>query len=155
MTFKNSIHDHLTTLKACPDAVDWAAQHDSPQAAWDACDRGDRMLWIAARLAGDHGSPSHRLVVLAACACARIALRFVPADEPRPAAALALAERYGQGEAITSADLRAAAVAAAYAADAAADAATYVAIYADALKSMAGLVRGIIPEVPTSKENPL
>lgn len=111
---------------ACDDAVEWAQAYPTPQAAWDACERADWMLWIATRAAGGWGTASHRQIAFAVAACAGTALRYVPAGETRPAAALDLVERYGRGEPVTREALRAAA----------------------ALKDMAAIVRTIIPKVP-------
>ena len=38
----------LKQLSACAEAVTWARDHDSLQAAWDACQRGDWMVWLLA-----------------------------------------------------------------------------------------------------------
>ena len=37
----------LTDMDACVGGRDWADSQKSYRAAWDACDRGDWMLWIA------------------------------------------------------------------------------------------------------------
>ena len=36
----------LRSLKACGDARKWAEPYDTLQAAWDACPRGDWMIWL-------------------------------------------------------------------------------------------------------------
>jgi hypothetical protein len=118
----------LRTEGACEDGREWAASK-TPADAWAACPRGDWLLWWAARAGVDR-----RRIVLAACACARLALPHVAAGEERPLMAIETAERWARGEAgITLAEVRAAADAAAYAATyAAAYAATYAAAAADA-----------------------
>ena len=84
--------------------------------AWEVCDDARWMLHAAASVAVDR-----RIVVLAACACARTALRHVPEDEARPLRAIETAEAWARGEA-TAVQARAAsldandAAAAAYAA---------------------------------------
>jgi hypothetical protein len=114
--------DLLRRLNACSEAREWYEGQDSQQ-AWLDCARGDWLLWIAARLDVDR-----TLIVLAACDCAELALRHVPAGEDRPRAAIDTARSWARGEATIEA-VRAAAYAAdaaadaAYAADAAADAA--------------------------------
>ena len=135
------------------------------------------MLWLAAR-----ADVRRQEVVLAACACARLALPHVLAGEMRPLRAIETAEAWAQGEAgVTLTDVRraAAAAAAAYAAAAAAaayaaDAAAYAAYAADAyaaayaadararvLRECAALVRERIPWATVeaalwpSKETPL
>jgi hypothetical protein len=87
------------------------------------------MLWLAART-----GVRRQDLVLAACACARLALPYVAVGEPRPLRAIETAERWARGEGASLVDVRTAAYAAraaaadaAYAADAAADAAAYAA----------------------------
>jgi len=114
----------LTELAACPEAVKWAGRKTHKK-AWETCKWGDWLLWIAGRLDVDR-----KLLVLAACACARTALRFVPRGEDRPRIAIETAEAWVRGEA-TIEQVRNAALAALAAADAAAHAA-YAAAYAAA-----------------------
>jgi hypothetical protein len=102
---------------ACHDALTWAAGRTVSEDSWLACDRGDWLIWIAARLGVDR-----RLVVLAACDCARLALPRIPDGEHRPRLAIEAAERWARGEA-TIEEVRAAASAA----DAYATYATYAA----------------------------
>src|SRR3990167_9834634 len=115
----------LTALRACAEAITWAKGYDSLDAAWHACERADWMLWLAGHCAGDVDSASRQRVVLAACACARTALKHT--KDPRPLKAIETAEAWARGEAGVTLDdvrnARVAAAAAAYAADAAADAA--------------------------------
>ena len=114
----------LHALGMYRDAVEWAKQQPSADAAWRNCSRGDWMLWLIGKLSGELGSESRRRLVLAAGDCARLALsvfeRQFPEDE-RPRAALDLVKRYGRGDkSVTLEDVRAASAAAADAADAAA-----------------------------------
>ena len=75
----------LEALGACREAVEWSAQYgDDFQRAWNECHRGDWMLWLAGRLAGEPGSDARRPLVLAACECARLALPYVKEGELRP-----------------------------------------------------------------------
>ena len=126
------LRDRLVKMGACAEAVEWVGGRNIT-AAWAECERADWMLWLAGRVV------AREPVVLAACACARTALRYVLAGEDRPRVAIEMAERWARGEA-TIAEVRSAA-AAAYAADAA-DA--YAASRKVALAQMANLVRGII-----------
>ena len=149
----------LAELGACPEAVEWAGRKTHKK-AWKTCKRGDWLLWIAGRLGVDR-----KLLVLAACACARTALKFVLKGEDRPRIAIETAEAWTRGEA-TIDQVRSAAYAsalaayaayatnapyaasraaayAANAANAAADAAD--AVLAAARKDMAAIVRKIIP----------
>jgi len=66
--------DYLKSLGACRGAVAWSAQFRGAQAAWEACDRGDWMLWLLARRMGDIRGEKHRRLVKLACACVRLAL---------------------------------------------------------------------------------
>jgi len=131
--------------RACGEALEWLEKQESPRAAWDACERPDWMIWLAARRGIDR-----KIIVRIACDCARTVLRFVPEGEDRPRLAIETTERWLVGEAtieeVRSARADAAyavagaaayaaavayavAVAAAYAADAA-DAAAVAAAYA-------------------------
>jgi len=122
----------LKTLNACHGAVEYAGRFDTLQDAWNACERGDWMLWLVGKLSGEPGSDSRKKLVGVACQCARTALQHVPAGEDRPRIAIETAEKYVQGgatldEVRAAANAYAAADAAAYATYAAADAATYAA----------------------------
>ena len=130
--------DKLKKLNACIDAREWVAAQRNYKEAWQNCERGDWMLWLAKRLKVDD-----RKLTLAKFKCAN-QVRHLMKDQ-RSIAALDAAERYGNGE-ISRDELDAAAAAAdaadadayaAYAADAdaadaadAAAAAAYAAAYA-------------------------
>jgi hypothetical protein len=73
------------------------------------------MLWIAARSAAPPGDDSRKSIVMAACACARTALEFVPAGELCPLRAIETAEAWCAGRASLN-EVRGAAYAAAAAA---------------------------------------
>ena len=118
---------HWTTALSyapCKAALDWLKTQPDAQTAWDTCRRGDWMLYHAGKLAGAPGSDARRNLVLAACACARLALPRVRKGELRPLRAIEITEQWALGghDAPTLNQVRAAA-AAAYAAAAAADAA--------------------------------
>ena len=131
---------HLRAVGACAEAVGWAQGYRTFGAAWNACPRGDWLLWwLAHTVAREQGSAGHRRLVLVACQCARVSLPHVRVGETRPLAAIDAAERWARGEeGVTAEQVRAAAsaanaAAAAYAASAAADAAyTAAAAYAAA-----------------------
>ena len=36
----------LKRIGACEDAVEWSKGYDDDQVAWDACERGDWLLWV-------------------------------------------------------------------------------------------------------------
>jgi len=115
----------LERLRACSDAVDWARTQTGLYSAWRSCPRGDWLLWIAARLGVDR-----RVVVFAACQCAREALQFVPAGEDRTRIAIETAEAWTRGEATIDEVRTASAAARAYASSASAASASYAASYA-------------------------
>jgi len=134
----------LRKMSACSEAVDFCAQHKSLAAAWAACERGDWLLWYCAKRSGKQGSKTHRKVVLAACACARTALKHVPKGEKRPLCAIETAESWARGAGTTLEEVRSAASAAASAAVSAysaaysavsADSAAYSAVSADSAVS--------------------
>ena len=131
-----NLPDYLRSLGACPEAREWAAGYSTLAEAWTACERADWLLWYAGR----HDDVDRRLLVRAACACARTALPHVPPGEDRPRLAIELAEAWCNGRA-TIVEVRAAANAAAKAANAAAyaaNAAAYAAAaYADAYAAYA------------------
>ena len=109
----------LTKLGACAEARH-AADGKSLREAWTTCERGDWLLWLAAKIDIDR-----KIIVRAACDCARTALKYVKEGETRPLKAIETAEAWCEGKA-TIEEVRAAAYAAyAYAADA--DAAAYAA----------------------------
>jgi hypothetical protein len=40
------LQTYLRSLRACDDAITWAADYDDLPSAWAACERGDWMLWL-------------------------------------------------------------------------------------------------------------
>jgi hypothetical protein len=137
----------LVKMNACPPAVEWAeaGNYKTLQAAWDACERADWMCWLLVNLY-PHTTGQVRLTL---CACARTALRYVPAGEERPRLAIECAERYARGLAADD-ELAAARAAASDAAwDAARSAAWSTArsaAWSAALKEMSVIVRTLIPD---------
>jgi len=123
---------YLKKLNACHDAVEWADQFKSMQEVWDNCERGDWMLWLLGKQAGKPGTESRKKLVLTACRCARLTLKYVPKGEKRPLKAIQTAEKYAKGIGdVSLQDVRDAAYAAADAAYAAYTAyAAYAAAYA-------------------------
>ena len=150
----------LNKKSACSEATAWVESHRwTAKTLWSRCENGSWMLWIAARIGVDR-----KLLVRAACACARESLKHVRAGDDRPHIAIETAERWTRGEATidevqtaavdaayAAADAAYAAAAAAYAAASAAYAADAAAAYAhrkarkESLKRSAQLVREHIP----------
>lgn len=126
----NAIQFHLNRLKACKPALKWARTQDNPHDTWYACPRGDWLLWLALKLGVEH-----RVVVLAACACARLALPF--SEDETPLRAILMTERWAAGDKDVTLDhvkeaaeeCREAALDAGYLADYAASNAAYAAMY--------------------------
>jgi hypothetical protein len=154
---------YLKSVNACSESIVWLGDRDL-KTAWAECERADWMLWLAAKRC------DRKKVVLAACACARTALKYVPKGEMRPLRAIETAEAWTRGEA-TIEEVRTAAYAAraaavtayaefvaayaaayaAYASAASAASAAYASAAANAayarsssLRKMADIVRGII-----------
>jgi hypothetical protein len=121
---QSQIQTILRRFGACGEATKWA-NGKATKAAWGECQRGDWLLWISARANVDR-----KLVVAAACRCARLALKHVKAGEDRPRLAIEAAEAWTRGERTIEEVRKAAAYA--YAAYAAAAYAAYAAAYAAA-----------------------
>ena len=104
----------LEAMGACCDARDWAANYKTPQAAWDACERGDWLLWYCGRVAGPPDSDGRKKLVLVAAECAALALPYVTDEETRGIceATIQVCYAYAHGEASPD-DMRSAAYASA------------------------------------------
>ena len=89
--------EELERLNACKEAVEWAEGFPSLQDAWEACERGDWMLWLAGKYC--RSKEDRKPLVLAACGCARLALPFVEEGEERPLKAIETVEAWTRGEA--------------------------------------------------------
>jgi hypothetical protein len=87
----NTLQIHLKCLHGCSKGVAWAGAHEDIRKAWRACTRGDWLLWLAVKLGVEQ-----RLVVFAACECAKLALQFT--TDERPYTAIILAEQYASGD---------------------------------------------------------
>jgi hypothetical protein len=112
-----TVTSRIERYSPCVEALEWLNARRSPYHAWRACERGDWLLWIAARIGIDR-----RMLVLATCDCAELALVHVPEGETRPSEAIRVARAWVSGdESVSLEDVRSAFVA--YAADAASAAA--------------------------------
>ena len=120
---RNMKTDKLIKLNACRGAIDYVRNQKSIILAWQNCERGDWMLWVAKRLNIDD-----RKLTLAKYHCAKQVQHLM--KDQRSLDALAACLKYANGE-ISREQLNAAAYAAADAAAAAAYAA-YAAAYAAA-----------------------
>lgn len=117
----------LIDMEACAEAVEWCKKFETFDGAWQACERGDWMLWLCAKLSGEPWGDGRKRLVLAACECARLSLKYVPEGELRPLRCIELFESWANGADVPRDDLFAARAAAAAAAADAAYAATVAA----------------------------
>ena len=79
-------------LNACEEAQEWADSQESYRKAWDICNRGDWMLWVAARKEVDI-----RVLTKAMIECAKL-VKHLMTDE-RSINALRVAENFADGKA--------------------------------------------------------
>lgn len=87
----NEVQTKLMKLYACEKAVRWAGNYGTLAEAWEACVRGDWMLWLAATL-----QIERTLLVKAACGCARLALPYT--TDQRPLKVIVAVERWASGD---------------------------------------------------------
>lgn len=97
--------EKLRGLNPCEEGLKYAESFGSLQKAWDACERGDWMLWLLGKLSGPPESASRKELVLIACKCARTALKYVEKSEKRPLKAIQTAEKWAK-EAATIEEVR-------------------------------------------------
>ncbi len=122
----------LKKLGVCEDAVIWASEQQNLEKAWQNCERGDWMLWLAGKTAGPSGDTRRKKLVLAAVECAELSISYVRAGENRPAKALRIARDWAIGGKSTLEDVKSAAADAASAYASASAAYAYASAYAAA-----------------------
>jgi hypothetical protein len=88
----------LQQLGACIDALRWGKDYPTLQEAWVKCERGDWMLWLLGKLSGKPMSDERKKLVLIACQCARLSLKYVKPGETRPLKAIELASAWAGGD---------------------------------------------------------
>ena len=125
MTTKNLLLK-LKELNACREAIQYVSGCKTADEAWENCERGDWMLWLAGSLSGRAWSKKRKILVLASCECARLAWDKMPTKSKD---CILLFENWAEGEDISKAELIKVSTAAH--ADAAAHTAAYAA-HADA-----------------------
>jgi len=88
--------EYLKKENVCRSAVDYvsASKLETLDAIWESCDRGDWMLWLLTREV-EQGSEKHKRIVLAACACARLSLKYIKDAGRRGIAEAALEKAEG------------------------------------------------------------
>jgi hypothetical protein len=110
---------------------------------WRTCERGDYMLRLLAKMEREKGWPDRKVIVLAACDCPELALKYVPEGESRPRKAIETARKWARGKAtLEDAENAAYQNGAHAAAETAAEAAATVA--AAVFEHCADIVRGCI-----------
>lgn len=82
---------NLESLNPCKTGAIWVAAQSSYQSAWETCDRGDWMLWIAKQRRVDS-----RKFAGAKSACARLVVHLM--TDKRSVDAVVAAERFAKGE---------------------------------------------------------
>lgn len=87
----------LFKLDACSEARKWA-RGKTLHKVWSTCRRADWLLWLAGRMKGKPGWHTHQEIVLAACACAETALKYLPKKEIRPKFAIKVARKWANGD---------------------------------------------------------
>lgn len=85
----------LSRLGACSDGQD-SVQDKTLAQAWRSCIRPDWMMWLTSKVL--RSSKDQKLLTLAACACVRLALKYLPASEKAPLIAIRTAEKWARGE---------------------------------------------------------
>ena len=128
---------------ACSEAVRWCKTQPSAAAAWDNCEQAGWMFWMLGQTDADR-----KKLVLAACGCARLALKHT--KDPRVLACIETTESWARGEATLDQVIKARknAHAAAYAAAYASDAAAHVAIRKNVYKQCCDVIRQNFPKPP-------
>ncbi len=161
---KNTWIEKLRKQDACVEGISWASEQESPQAAWDACERGDWMLWAWGRNCGNSGSESHRKLVLCCVKCEKTGVKYVKDKEVKKLVkkSLKTTERWAKGEkGVTLEDVKknniyhsSAAIAATGVAAGAASGADvwYVASETTTLKESSDIIRTIQPNCPKFKK---
>jgi len=83
---------HLGACDGPEQVIAWAGQRKVSRATYYACDRGDWLLWLAARI-----GVNPQIVVEAACDCVELVLKNIPDNEDRPRRAVELTRSWCQG----------------------------------------------------------
>jgi hypothetical protein len=90
----------LDSRPPCAEAVEWAENYDTLQEAWDACPRGDWMVWLLDRILVDH-----KKIVQLSCMNARLSLPYI--TDPHVRYLIEVIEAWVEGKA-TAKDVTAA-----------------------------------------------
>ena len=160
------LSDRIEHLSPCSEGVEYLNTFDTWEDFWQKCNRGDWMLWLCGKLAGEPMSDSRRPLALAACECARLSLPYLsPRSRKNSTKLIRLVETWATNNTVTrqhlldaataayTADVADAAYAAAAAAAAvAADVAYAATVKATTLARCADIVRKHYPKIPIEVE---
>lgn len=86
-----NFREELTKIDACKEAIEWVGDRTLEQ-AWNECERGDWMLWLAQKNGVDI-----RPLTLAKARCAKLVVHLM--EDERSVKAVEIAERFGLGQA--------------------------------------------------------
>ncbi len=114
---KNNWIEKLRKQDACWEAIDWASDYKTPQAAWNACEDAEWMLWAWDRNCGKIGSKSHKKMILCCVEIAKNSVKYIKNKEVKMLVkkSLKTTERWASGEkSVTLEDVKNAAYAARY-----------------------------------------
>jgi len=127
----------LREYDVCEEALEWAEPYETLAEAWNACERGDWMIWLAAKAE----LCTHEELVTVTCECAQLALPYAAATVAPVIAAAAANAIAAACIGVAARQVLDAIDPAADPADADADAAAYDIVYADVLRQCAEIVR--------------
>lgn len=96
--------DKLQEMGACREALAWIGDRTAQQ-AWDECQRGDWMLWLASRLIDQPNGPTQQQVGYCACECAERLMRYAPTSEDRTCRAVEAARAYTRSGNMTTREI--------------------------------------------------
>ena len=133
----------LKNLNVIEEAIRDALEYSTSQESWDDCKRGDWMLWLIGKLSGEPESEKRKKLVLTACKCARLSLKYIAKGETRPLKAIETAEAWARGKGVNIQDVHTVADAAWVAAG---DDSASAALWAAKSASVAALVAYVVTE---------
>ncbi len=97
---KNNWIKKLEKTGSCPKGVAWASQYETAQEAWNACNRGDWMLWAWGENCKEDYSKSHKNMVLACVKISKKSIKYIENKEIEKLVKKSLdtTERWAKGE---------------------------------------------------------
>jgi hypothetical protein len=91
--------EKLKDMNACDKAIQWLEHNQFKyfQEAWDACERGDWMLWLIGQTTDRENEAKLRKLTLAKARCAKLVIHLM--SDKRSKNAVLVAEQFGMGRA--------------------------------------------------------